>query len=146
MTSRFFPGGDESKEKTSGAELEIGSHVAFFFGGGIGAGAGGDVIMASCAFDVIGTGWGELAKGSDDSIGFTAGFGFGGERRTGCGELAKGSESSASIVTCGVGFVGAFIEGLILSGEISPGELVSSIGSSVETRPFPFLRTGGRSV
>jgi len=60
MTLLFFPGGDESKEKTSGAELEIGSHVAFFFGAGFGAGlgagagAGGDVMITSGAFFVTG--------------------------------------------------------------------------------------------
>jgi hypothetical protein len=56
MTSRFFPGGDESKEKISGAELDIGSHVAFFLGKGFDAGAGGEVIMMSGSFDVVGAG------------------------------------------------------------------------------------------
>jgi hypothetical protein len=58
ITLLFFRGGDESKEKTSGAELEIGSHVAFFFGAGFGAGfgggAGGDVMIASGTLVVTG--------------------------------------------------------------------------------------------
>jgi hypothetical protein len=118
MTSRFFPGGDESKEKTSGAELDMGSHVAFFLGSGLGAGADGEVMIISGSFAIAGAGWGELAKGSDDSMGLSAAFdtcfdtGFGGERLTGAGELAKGSESSASII-CSVGFVDTTVEGLI---------------------------------
>lgn len=58
ITLLFFRGGDESKEKASGAELEIGSHVAFFFGAGFGAGfgggAGGDVMIASGTLVVTG--------------------------------------------------------------------------------------------
>lgn len=58
ITVLFLHGGDESKEKISGAELEIGSHVAFFFGAGLGAGfgggAGGDVMIASGTLVVIG--------------------------------------------------------------------------------------------
>lgn len=117
MTSRLFPGGDESKEIASGAELDMGSHAAFFLGSSLFTGAGGEVMIISGSFDVVGAGWGELANGSDDSMGLATvfdiafGAGFGGERRTATGELANGSESSAII--CSMGFADVAFEGLI---------------------------------
>ncbi|KAI6764589.1 hypothetical protein HG531_012476 [Fusarium graminearum] len=117
ITSRLFPGGDESKEIASGAELDMGSHAAFFLGSSLFTGADGEVMIMSGSFDVVSAGWGELAKGSDDSMGLAAVFniafdvGFDGERRTAAGELANGSESS--VIVCSIGFADVAFEGLI---------------------------------
>ena len=106
-------GGEESKEQTSGAELEIGSHVAVRLCNDFETGAVvriGDGAMGSTAFEVFGNGCEELANGSEDSKGLVAGLG--GARCIGRGELAKGSSSSSGSTVFLAGLVGPGTGGL----------------------------------